>query len=161
MLPGIADPTIDAIGLLSLGAAATSFFGTNQFGSTDIDNSDDFFSWFAGVVRAVPSEALGDPLALLLRRPSAVGIIATTGQHHAAVTGSRADEFPATYPGPMARAEVVVMVPEGDELASSLPDDLAQLLLDGGWEPPSGAATALPSGRALQRLQGLWKETRT
>lgn len=160
VLPGLSDPTTDAVGLLTLGAAATSFFGRTDYGSTEIDSDTDFFGWFVPLVRAIPDDALDDPLALLLRRPSAVGIVGTTEQHHAQLAGSRASDFPATYPGPMARADVVVTVRDGADVPR-IGEPLAATLLAAGWDAPSADPDGLPSGRALVRLQGLWKETRS
>ena len=160
VLAGFADPNTSTTGLVSLGAAASAFFGNASFGSTQIDASDSFFAWFSRMAGSVPAEALADPLPLLLQRPSAVGVVATTRAEYALLAAKRTDAFPATYPGPMARAEVVLAVTDGN-LPSGLAGSLAAALEAAGWEQPAaGAATGLPSAVTLVRLQQLWKETR-
>lgn len=158
--PGIADPTSSAEGLLSLAGASGAFFATSSFSSREIEARDDYIEWVDRLVSAVPSEATGDPLTLLLQRPSAVNVVATTAQHFATVAGSRSAQFTATYPGPMAHAEVVLAVADGTSLGGSVAEQLTAALSDAGWSAAGDGASALPSGATLVRLAEVWEENR-
>lgn len=157
---GIPDPNTSAAGALALASASVSYFDTTDFGSTEIDNDEGFFPWFSAVARSVPDDALSDPLALLLQRPSRVGVVATLDQHYTSLIGSRTNDFPLTYPGPMATADVVISVRDGSKLPGRLTAELTDALTADGWSAP-GSSSALPSGRAMVKLAGLWKDIRS
>ncbi len=108
----------------------------------------------------MPTEATSDPLTLLIQRPSAVNVVATTQQRFDATVGSRAGGFTATYPEPMARAEVVLAVGDGRSIDDSTIDALSGALLADGWDAADGAPTALPSAATLVRIAELWEENR-
>lgn len=160
VLPGFADPATSAVGVLGLGGAASDYFGSTSFGSTQINADDGFFGWFTRLAGAVPADATADPLALLLRRPSAVNVVSATRAAFTTLAGSRSSEFAAAYPGPMARADVVVVATDGGGVPDALTTELATLLVDAGWSPPSTDPNNLPSANTLVRLRSLWEETR-
>lgn len=160
VLPGFADPAASAVGVLSLGAAAADYFGTEAFGSTQIESDDGFFGWFTRLAGSVPDDATADPLALLLRRPSAVNVVATTAAAFATLAGARAAEFTTAYPGPMARADAVVVATGERDVPDELVAELQDLLTENGWGPAIAGPNPLPSANTLVRLRSLWEESR-
>lgn len=157
--PGIDDPATSATGLLSLGAASSAFFGRADYTNRDLAADDAFADWFVRLVSAVPANATSDALTLLLQRPSALALAATTAQRFDASVGSRRAQFTATYPGPMARAEVVLAVRSG-ALGSGALDRLTSALREAGWAAPGTGGAQLPGGATLVRLAELWREDR-
>ncbi len=157
--PGIDDPGTSTVGLLSLAAASTTFFGRADFTNRDLTADDAFADWFVRLVSAVPANATSDALTLLLQRPSALALAATTAQRFEASVGSRRAQFTATYPGPMARAEVVLAMRSAEFPAGAL-DRLRAALREAGWADAGSGASQLPSGATLVRLAELWREDR-
>ncbi|MEZ5258670.1 MAG: hypothetical protein R2705_17780 [Ilumatobacteraceae bacterium] len=96
--PGVSDPGQTAFGALALGALSTGYFATPTFSSRDISADDGFVDWYATAVRNVPDAGLSDPLALLLRRPSAVGLTLWPEALVEPTAGSRLGELTVLAP---------------------------------------------------------------
>jgi len=158
--PGHESPVETASGLLVLGQAVVSYFGTTNL-SANIELADGSFrSWLRNLERSVPDfgTAVVDPLGLLLTRGAAmydaVGAIDAIARPTVERSAKR-DDLVILTPTPLATATIVLASgsPAGDDLRALIESDVAEW----GDQPPA-AGTGLPSGGVLDALASLWRE---
>lgn len=143
--PGFESPQDTALGLLVVGSAATSFFGSADFASNDFE-SEGFRAWIRGLEESVPQfpSTVGSPLDQMLTiGPSSYDLVGTTEAEVAReLTGSRdEDRVRVIYPSPMATADVVFAPIAGRSGAERLTeilesDEAAAALAQAGWRVP-------------------------
>lgn len=173
--PGFADPDRDTIGLLVLGQAAVSYFGSPQFAANDFDDGA-FRPWITGLVESVPRfPSTSTPLTQMLAAgPSSYDLVGTTeAEAVPSVAASReADSVSISYPLPMATADIVLVTLEGRDDAGRLRriiegDGAAAMFVEHGWRvpglpPPAGTddlqlpdRSGLPRPGVLEALRRL------
>ncbi|KAA0235998.1 MAG: hypothetical protein JJLCMIEE_00651 [Acidimicrobiales bacterium] len=177
--PGEQPPDTSA-GLLILGQAASSFFGTSDFASNDFSADPAFRPWFEKLARSVPdyTPPAGTPLQQFLVIPASYDVVgALEAQAGPAVASSRdRDRLTIAYPSPMLSAEVV-LVPtspavSGESLVERLGEErLGEVLAGQGWRVQGislaegldpdidvGDSAPLPGAGVLDALRSLWIE---
>ena len=160
-----ADPTTSATGLLVLGQAVASFFGRADLSTTDVDASDPFDGWFAGLEQSVPPFA-DDPFDLMLvQGRSFADAVGTTEAKAKAVLADRGgSDVTLLYPSPMATADLVLAPVAGRDRAATLAGVVRgavgrRALADAGWQVPGPAGPfGLPSPGFLDALRQRWRE---
>lgn len=177
--PGEQPPDTSA-GLLVLGQATASFFGTSDFASNDFTADPAFRPWFEKLARAVPdyTPPAGTPLEQFLIIPASYDAVgALEAQAGPAVATSRdRDRLSVAYPSPMLSAEVVLVPMDpalsGDSLVERLGEErLGQLFAGQGWRVPGmplaegldpdidpGDSAPLPGAGVFDALRSLWIE---
>ena len=139
-------PTSSALGLLTLGNAASGYFGRTDFATNDFDS--DFTIWRANVT-ATPATFS----EFILKFPAAFSAVGATDREVVAGKGSR--DVTAITPSPSGFA-VVVLAQVSDNRALRSAGDLTSLLQQDGWQaPPSRTAEGLPTPGVLLALSGL------
>lgn len=162
LAPGVDDPTSSATGLLTLGAAAASYFGRSDFNSVDIDADDEFLGWYTRLVRAIPSFVLDAESALdALATGRAIDLAGTSDAGLAELGAAPSSRFTVTYPEPMARADAVLVVAGDGDVPSALANDANTGFTEtAGWQPTPDTPNGIPSAGALQTLLDLWDSIR-
>lgn len=176
--PGHADASTNALGVLTLGQAASAFFGrVGDVSTTDLDDPD-FVRWFSALERATPPLASGgSPLNEMLGTGfaayDAVGTIEAEAGPVLAGSAVR-DKVVLLYPSPMATADVVLAGTGGDptrRARNATADAARRALASTGWradgvarppsgEPPLPPANGLPSPGLLDTLRSRSEEIR-
>jgi hypothetical protein len=166
-LVGIVDP--EAGGLPVLGAAASGYFGTNDFARNDFDAS--FDAWLQGLAAGADEIARFEtnPVVRLVTARGTFAALAVLEPDTAGI-GARRDRAEVIYPSPVSTADVVlasigtrVSDKQRDRLATS--SELDQHLdAITGWHrandttlPPSANQ---PNGGVLAALLERWREVR-
>lgn len=178
--PGHPTPELTATGLLVIGQATGSYFGTSDYASNDFTDPA-FRAWFERLERAVPTFPTPPrtPLdEMLFKGPSAFDL---TGDLEAdaapAIVGSRdKDRLTILYPSPLATADLVLAPVAGSDAGGRLKkllesNDAATALARAGWrvdgQPTADGIPAdlalpadngLPRAGVLQALRSLWIE---
>ncbi|MGH9280400.1 MAG: hypothetical protein ACRD12_20165, partial [Acidimicrobiales bacterium] len=156
---GRLDPDTDAMGLLVLGQAVSSYFGTATVATNDLDADDRFPQWFAALKR---HSIRGDtPLTEMLITNGAKYDAVGTVRAEAPANDMRVDLL---YPEPMATADVVLATAGTSNARAArravTADNAGKALVRAGWTAPGGPglppANGLPSGGLLLQLQNRW-----
>ena len=175
--PGQPAPDQTAAGLLSLGEATSSWFGSATFASNDFSDQA-FRTWFERLERAVPAYPVPPrtPLDdLLFTGPSSFDLAASTeAAAGPAVSSSRdSGRLSILYPAPLTIAEVVAAPVAGSRAGAQLmslmqSDEAAAALARSGWRvegqpPAAGVGTeplpddaGVPRAGVLEALRSLW-----
>ena len=162
LAPGHDNPTERGAGLLTMGNAAASYFGSTTFNAVDIDADPGFIGWFSRLERAVPAfvfaaDSALDPLAT----GRAVDLVGTTDAELAGLGAAPPDRFTVAYPEPVARADAVLVNSTAGGAPIRLADELRQALLaTPGWIATPGDPNGLPSAGVLRTLLDLWESLR-
>jgi hypothetical protein len=154
---GHADPTRDGIGLLSLGAAAASFFGRTDLSTADLEDPA-FDAWFAQLEQRGTTN--GDALDLMFSSRGALfDAVAVTAIDVRDVVDTAADKqrVEVSYPAPMATAGAVVAARRGVQVESRVRAQAADALAAVGWTR-GGRATGIPDAGFLDALLARWHE---
>ena len=179
--PGHDDPGSTAVGLLVLGQASASWFGTADFASNDFDDPA-FLGWFDRLETTVADLAPptgGTPLERMLSLgPSTYDAVGTTeaAGGPAVATSRDRERLRVLYPSPTTTVDVVVVGVEGAdgeggvrELFQS--DEAATAFAEAGWRAPDttpapGVGTdplpeddGTPAPGVLAALRQLWQES--
>lgn len=155
---GLTDPH-SATGLIVLGGAAAGFFGTAAYSSNDFGG--DLDGWLGALAARSGDGSGGPPVARMLTRGpaefAAVGALETAARQAADHDGTQ-----ATYPAPVATADLVA-IPVGraggsgnasDDVAGDR--DLRRGLAAAGWRVAGHeAARGVDTGRKLPDGDGL------
>ncbi|MFM2078341.1 MAG: hypothetical protein RJA49_2231 [Actinomycetota bacterium] len=162
LAPGHDNPSRRALGLLAMGSASASYFGSTTFNAVDLDADPGFFGWFSRLERGIPAFV---PNAATALDPLATGrAVDSVGSTEAAVTGvaaAPASRFIVTYPDPVGRADAVLVIANGSSLPSRVGSDLSSALLaTPGWTPTPSEPTGIPSAGVLRSLLDLWTTLR-
>jgi hypothetical protein len=173
--PGHADPDETAGGLLVLSQAAASRLGRTDLSTRDLDDPG-FFSWFAGLERAVPSfrPSAGSHLEqMVLTGPSTFDIAGVLeAQAAPLLTTGRAADLELRDSTPAATADVVVVGvgPAGQAVADLVAERAGELLAANAWRVEGEALderlaprnlpadNGLPSAGAMEALRTTWLE---
>jgi hypothetical protein len=137
-------PTSSALGLLTLGNAASGYFGHADFATNDFDS--DFAIWRANVTTT--------PVAFsefILKFPAAFSAVGATDREIVAGKGNR--EVSTITPNPSASATVVLASVDSTRAAGRA-NDLTKLLRDSGWGAVP-TSSGLPNAGVLLALSGL------
>lgn len=154
---GHADPARDGVGLLSLGAAASSFFGRNDLSTADLEDPA-FDAWFAQLEQR--GTINGDALNLMFSSRGALfDAVAVTEIDVRDVVEKAADRerVEVSYPAPMATAGAVVAARRGVQVDPGVRAKATDALVGAGWTR-GGRATGIPDAGFLDALLGRWRE---
>ncbi len=157
LIAGHGDPRSSATALLTVGSAATSFFGDTTFNQATINGDPDFGLWFDRLEGTIPTAvfALASPLDAILGR-KLVSLVGTTEADVVARAGAQRSTLTLTRSG--ATAVAVAATPGGAAVPAGVLTALRVGLAEAGWteSPPDTTGTALPSPGALRTLRDLW-----
>ena len=179
--PGHPAPGDTATGLLVLGQATASWFGTTDYASNDFADPA-FLGWFDRLESTVADLAPptgGAPLARMLSLgPSAYDVVGTTeAEAGPAVATSRdRDRLRVLYPSPTTTVDVVVVGVDGADGEAGVrelfgSDDAAAAFALAGWRVPDQPsaegvgtdplpdAAGTPAPGVLTAVRQLWQET--
>jgi hypothetical protein len=178
--PGHPSPDQTASGLLALGEATASWFGTAAFASNDF-NDPAFRTWFERLERSVPSFPTPPrtPLdAMLSTGPASFDLTGSTeaAAGPAIATSRDSARLAILYPAPLTTADVVLAPVSGSQAGGRLmklmqSTDGAVALARSGWrvdgqplapgipdQPALPADSNVPRAGVLQALRSLWIE---
>lgn len=168
--PSHPTPETTAVGLLVLGQAAGSFFGTTAYASNDFADPA-FRAWFERLERGVPGfpRPPRTPLdEMLSKGPAAYDLTGTTkAEAVPEIERSRdRDRLAVLYPSPTAVAEVVLAPVAGSDAGGRVQqilssDDASAAFAAAGWQTDAAGRPAddgLPAPGVLQALRALWNE---
>ncbi|MEI7591724.1 MAG: substrate-binding domain-containing protein [Actinomycetes bacterium] len=178
--PGHPVPDQTAEGLLVLGEASASWFGTSSYASNDFDNAA-FRAWFDHLERAIPVFPVPPrtPLdEMLFAGPAAFDLTGTLESTAAPQIETSRDNarLSILYPEPLTTADVVVTPVTGSQSGDRFmklvkSQEGAQALAQAGWRvegqplapgipdvPVLGAESNVPRAGVLQALRALWTE---
>jgi hypothetical protein len=176
--PGEPAPDTTAAGLLSLGEATASYFGSSGFASNDFSDAG-FRAWFTRLVQAVPSYPVSPRTPLddmLFTGPASFDLAGSTEAAAGPAIASSRDSGRLTilYPSPLTTADVVLAPVAGSPAGGRLmklmqSDDAAAALAAAGWrvegqphapgvpdQPELAAESNVPKAGVLQALRSLW-----
>jgi hypothetical protein len=176
--PGQPAPDTTAAGLLSLGEATASWFGSADFASNDFTDPG-FRAWFTRLEQAVPSYPVSPRTPLddmLFTGPASFDLTASTEAAAGPAVASSRDSGRLTilYPSPLTTADVVLAPVSGSPAGGRLmklmeSDDAAAALAAAGWrvdgQPPAAGIpdqpaltddSNVPRAGVLQALRSLW-----
>lgn len=137
------------IGLLSVAAAFADR-------SDEVLDLDALLPWARGFRRASDRVSLsgGTAVQTIQTRTSVSVAIGAEAE----LANSRADEFDVLYAEPVARATVVLLIPNGFVPPDTLIDDLGTRLVERGWDPlGQGGAGGLPSAEQMIAIRTFWE----
>jgi hypothetical protein len=159
VLPGIAPADRSALGLLTFAGAVGGYFGDTSYSRTRWEADPGFLPWVRRLTSSVPTEVIGDrsPLSVMLTRPSALNVAATTSAELTAA-GATADRVASEYPAPMVRADVIVAATSPEAVPSRFIDRLGEALVDAGWDRGAAGPSASPSPGTMLALRDLWEQ---
>jgi hypothetical protein len=175
--PGQPAPDTTAAGLLSLGEATASWFGSAGFASNDFTEPG-FRAWFTRLEQAVPSFPISPRTPLddmLFTGPASFDLAASTEAAAGPAIASSRDSGRLTilYPSPLTTADVVLAPVSGSPAGGRLmklmeSDDAAAALAGAGWrvdgqplatgipDQPLAAESNVPRAGVLLALRSLW-----
>jgi len=162
LAPGHDNPTERGAGLLTMGNAAASYFGSTTFNAVDIDADTGFVGWFSRLERAVPAFVFAADSALdTLATGRAVDLVGSTDAELTSLGAAPPDRFTVAYPEPVARADAVLVNSTAGGAPIRLAEELRQALLaTPGWIATPGDPNGLPSAGVLRTLLDLWESLR-
>ena len=155
LIPGHADPTRSAVGLLMLGSAAASYYGAVDMNQAQINGDLEFGLWFNRLESSIPKNVFGmsSPLDAMLTR-KLVSVVGTTHADLAQRASAQLPSLTTTFTGQTAAA-VAATVPD-----AALPDEIIKAmtdaLIDATWDPVNPENLALPSSGVLRTLRDNW-----
>ena len=168
--PGHPTPATTAVGLLVIGQAAGSFFGSADYASNDFTDPA-FRAWFERLERSVPALPASPrtPLDEMLSKGPATFDLTGSTEAAAAPSVARSrdrDRLSVLYPSPGATAEVVIAPVAGSDAGGRVQklfssDEATATLADTGWQVDTAARPAddgLPRPGVLQALRSLRAE---
>lgn len=168
--PGHPTPETTAVGLLVLGQAAGSYFGSPDYASNDFTDPA-FRAWFERLERAVPSfpPPPRTPLDEMLSKGPATFDLAGSTEAAAVPAAGRSrdrERLSVLYPSPRATAEVVLVPVAGSDAGGRVEklftsDEAVTAFTGAGWlVDPATRPTddGLPRPGVLQALRSLWVE---
>lgn len=154
VLPGLADPSSEALGLLSFANAVAGYFA-----SPDLDASSwtepGFRSWYRNVSASVAVAPTGTtPLDTLLVRQTQINVAATTESQTGAAPAASKNAFSVVAVDPVVPLNAVVATfePRGKNVVAPI----TSLLDAAGWSRVSDPVSALPAGTFVA-LRTLWE----
>jgi hypothetical protein len=176
--PGQPAPDTTAAGLLSLGEATASWFGSADFASNDFSDGA-FRTWFTRLEQSVPSFPASPRTPLddmLFTGPASFDLTGSTEAAAGPAIASSRDSGRLTilYPSPLTTADVVLAPVSGSPAGGRLmklmqSDDAAAALAGAGWrvdgqplaagvpaDPALPAESNVPRAGVLQALRTLW-----
>ncbi|MGZ4682008.1 MAG: hypothetical protein ACXWCB_05400 [Acidimicrobiales bacterium] len=176
--PGQPAPDTTAAGLLGLGEATASWFGSADFASNDFSDGA-FRTWFTRLEQSVPSFPASPRTPLddmLFTGPASFDLTASTEAAAGPAIASSRDSGRLTilYPSPLTTADVVLAPVSGSPAGGRLmklmqSDDAAAALAAAGWrvdgqpladgipaDPQVPAESNVPKAGVLQALRSLW-----
>jgi hypothetical protein len=137
-------PKASALGVLTLGNAASGYFGHTDFATNDFDS--DFTVWQSNMTATPATFA-----EFILKFPAAFSAVGVTDRDLVAGKGNR--DVSTITPSPSGSA-IVVLTSVDSTRAAARANDLTKLLRESGWGPvPS--SSGLPSAGVLLALSGL------
>jgi hypothetical protein len=137
-------PTSSALGLLTLGNAASGYFGRTDFATNDFDS--EFVIWRANVIAAPAAFS-----EFILKFPAVFSAVGATDREIVAGRGNR--DVSTITPNPSASA-IVLLASVDSTRAAGKAGDLTKLLRDSGWGPVP-PSSGLPNAGVLLALSGL------
>ncbi len=177
--PGHATPTVDGIGLLVIGQAASQYFGRSDLSRDDYDD-DGFLDWFGRLERSIRFDPGSAFERMLVGGPAIYDVVGTTeaeaGPLLAAASADRRAQISLLYPAPVASADAVYVpiagAPGADDLRDLMTgDDGRAALARAGWRvegeskvqgvrstPVLPAGSNLPTAGSLEALLQTWRE---
>ena len=162
--PGHPTPERTAAGLLTLGEASASWFGTADFASNDFA-SPEFRAWFTRLERSIPSFPVPPRTPLddmLFTGPASFDLTGSTeAAAGPAISASRdSGRLTILYPAPLTTADVVMAPVAGSDAGDRMKkliesDQTAEVLAASGWRVDGQpAAPGLPDdARPARRVQ--------
>lgn len=154
--PGIADPSGEALGLLTFANGVAGYFGTTDLQSNLWQGNAGFSDWMRNFVKNVTVLVSGSPLNVMLVRPSLVDVAATTSAQVASNEQASSESVGTLSVAPAFRVRAVLAT-LGNR-SNALPRDLSEALAAHGWTAPAADEPALPQSTFIA-LRQLWKET--
>ena len=178
--PGHPTPERTAAGLLALGEATSSWFGTADFASNDF-STPEFRAWFTRLERAIPSFPVPPRTPLddmLFTGPASFDLAGSTeAAAGPAISASRdSGRLSILYPAPLTTADVVMAPVAGSDAGDRMKnliesDQTAAALAASGWrvdgqpaapgipdQPALPPESNVPRAGVLQALRALWIE---
>jgi len=178
--PGHPTPESTAAGLLILGEASASWFGTSSYASNDFSDPA-FRAWFTRLERAIPSFPTPPRTPLddmLFTGPASFDLTGSTeaAAGPAIATSRDSGRLTILYPAPLTTADVVLAPIAGSDAGDRMhklieSDQTAAALAAAGWrvegnapapglpdQPPLPAESNVPRAGVLQALRSLWIE---
>jgi len=178
--PGHPTPERTAAGLLALGEATSSWFGTASYASNDFSDPA-FRAWFTRLERSIPNFPVPPRTPLddmLFTGPASFDLTGSTeAAAGPAITASRdSGRLTILYPAPLTTADVVLAPVAGSEAGDRVKkliesDQTADGLAASGWrvegkpaapgipdQPALPTEANVPRAGVLQALRSLWIE---
>jgi hypothetical protein len=155
LLPGIANPDSEAIGLLTFANAVAGYFGSAALDTATWQDNSGFSNWLrnlqttAKVNIAAPGAV---PLSTLITRKTTVNVAATTASETRLST--RADAFTAFPISPSITYSVVVAT--FGNRADAVVAAVTPSLITAGWTQATDPHPKLPAGTFIA-LRRLWE----
>lgn len=137
------------IGLLTIGAAFAAQ-------GDDVLDLDSMLPWARGFRRASDRVQLsGGTAAQTIQTRTSVAVALGA---EAELSNSRTSDFDVLYAEPVARATVVLMIPNGFTPPDGLVGALGVELVDGGWDAAGqGGSAGLPSTEQMIAIRTFWE----
>ena len=155
LIPGHADPTRSAVGLLMLGSGAASYYGAVDMNQAQINGDLEFGLWFNRLESSIPKNVfdMSSPLDAMLTR-KLVSVVGTTHADLAQRASAQLPSLTTTFTGQSAAA-IVATVPDAivaDEVITAM----STALIDATWDKVNPENLALPSSGVLRTLRDNW-----
>jgi hypothetical protein len=148
-------PDVEALGLVTLGAATASFFGNANLSSTDLEDPT-FGGWLKGLAGSSRGDQLGQMVAV---GPSIADFALTLEAIGKPLVAAAANKPALLYPSTVTSADVVL-----GTFSTSRSGRLADLvrasnaLTSTGWHAASSVPSGLPPAGFLDALRIAWGE---
>lgn len=153
VLPGLADPDVEALGLITFANAVAGYLDNPNFSVNDWDGNAELNGWLRNLKNGAVISADGaSALDTLLVRSTNVNVAATTGVEVQASPQPDAFVVKAVSPAVPIVAVVGSFTTKGNAVAAQL----APLLTSTGWTRASDPEPQLPAGTFIA-LRKLWE----
>lgn len=153
----VGGPDVDTgSGLTIVASQAAGLLRTSDYAANDFDAGR-----FRTLVSRLAANQRDDPLATMRSRGpgelTAVGVLTADAQNLSSNFGAI---VPYVDQVPPVRADIVALVPAGEELDSDVRAGLTAAFVEAGWDEPAGGPDGLPAGGVLAAIRTLWNESR-
>ncbi len=155
LIPGHADPSRSAVGLLMLGSAAVSYYGAVDMNQAGINGDLEFGLWFNRLESSIPKNVFGmsSPLDAMLTR-KLVSVVGTTHAELAQRASAQLPSLSTTFTGQSAAA-IAAALPDVT-ISDEIINVMRAALIEATWDPVNPEDLALPSSGVLRTLRDNW-----